>query len=295
MDFKHIDKAISMKRLQRRLRQEKIIQVIMRATTFCVAGCLCMIIGIILYKGIPFLSWEMITQTPQGGFYIGKSGGILNAILGSLYLAGASTILATIFGIPIAIYINLYIRSASFLAKLVRSLFDILFGIPSIIYGAVAFTIMIWLGMRASLLGGILTVTLLTTPIVVRTIDELLSTIPDDLKQVTTALGTTKLELAWVLLKYIKKGLFTAILLAFGRAIGDVAGVLLTTGFSDNIPKYLDEPVATLPLAIFFQLGSPIPEVQGRAYASALILTFIILLIVLCTHILTSKIRKRKA
>jgi phosphate transport system permease protein len=88
--------------------------------------------------------------------------------------------------------------------------------------------------------------------------------------------------------------LFTAILLAFGRAIGDVAGVLLTTGFSDNIPLYLDEPTATLPLAIFFQLSSPIPEVQGRAYASALILTIIILVIVICTQYLASKQKKNR-
>ena len=153
---------------------------------------------------------------------------------------------------------------------------------------------MVWLGIRASLLGGIITITLLTTPIVVRTIDELLKTIPDDLKNITKSLGATRWETANMLLKYIKPGIFTAILLAFGRAIGDVAGVLLTTGFSDNLPKYIDEPAATLPLAIFFQLSSPIPAVQGRAYASALILTFIILFIVICTHILAAKQKKHK-
>ncbi|MGE8242284.1 MAG: phosphate ABC transporter permease, partial [Sphingobacterium sp.] len=96
------------------------------------------------------------------------------------------------------------------------------------------------------------------------------------------------------MLRSIRAGLLTAILLAFGRAIGDVAGVLLTTGFSDNLPKYIDEPAATLPLAIFFQLSSPIPEVQGRAYASALVLTIIILIIVVCTHILQSKQKNRR-
>src|SRR5690606_15657089 len=101
-------------------------------------------------------------------------------------------------------------------------------------------------------------------------------------------------EGAKVLLKYVKPGLMTAFLLAFGRAIGDVAGVLLSTGFSDNMLIYLDEPTATLPLAIFFQLSSPIPEVQGRAYASALILTIIILLIVICTQYLASKQKKNR-
>jgi len=173
-------------------------------------------------------------------------------------------------------------------------LFDVLFGIPSIVYGAVAFGIMMWLGIRASLLGGVITVTLLTVPIVVRTVGELLKTVPVDLKHAVFSIGATRWETAKILLKYIRPGLFTAVLLAFGRAIGDVAGVLLTTGFSDNLPRYLDEPTATLPLAIFFQLSSPIPEVQGRAYASALILTFIILTIVICTHILSAKQKKHK-
>lgn len=283
-----------MSSIKSRLRQEKIAKILMQLSGISITGSLFLIIGIILYKGLPYLSWEMVSQTPQGGFYIGKTGGILNAILGSLYLATAATILATIIGIPISIYLNLYIKSGSLIAKASKLLFDVLYGIPSIVYGAIAFSMMVWLGIRASLFGGIITITLLTIPIVVRTIDELVKTIPIDLKNVTKALGATRWEIAQVLLKYIKPGVFTAILLAFGRAIGDVAGVLLTTGFSDNLPKYLDEPAATLPLAIFFQLSSPIPEVQGRAYASALVLTFIILIIVICTHILASKQKKHK-
>lgn len=280
--------------IKSRLRKEKIAKIIMQIAGFCIIGSLFLIVGIILYKGVPYLSWDMLTETPQGGFYIGKSGGILNAILGSLYLASAATLLAIIIGIPISIYLNLYIKSDSIISRSAKLMFDVLYGIPSIVYGAIAFSIMIWLGIRASLLGGILTITLLTIPIVVRTVDELIKTIPEDLKNVTKSLGATRWESSLILLKYIKTGLFTAILLAFGRAIGDVAGVLLTTGFSDNIPKYLDEPAATLPLAIFFQLSSPIPEVQGRAYASALILTCIILIIVICTHILTSKNNQQK-
>ena len=283
-----------MKNINKRLRKERIIKILMQASGISITASLFFLVGTILYKGLPHLSWEMISQTPQGGFYIGKGGGILNAILGSLYLAGSSTLLACLIGIPIAIYLNIYVKNGSMLARSSKLLFDVLFGIPSIVYGAIAFSIMVWMGIRASLLGGIITITLLTIPIVVRTIDELLKTIPNDLKHVTLSLGCTRWEVARILLKYIKPGIYTAILLAFGRAIGDVAGVLLTTGFSDNLPKYIDEPAATLPLAIFFQLSSPIPEVQGRAYASALVLTFIILFIVLCTHLLASKQQKHK-
>lgn len=283
-----------MRNIKARLIEEKIAKGFMQLSGIIITGSLFFIVGTILYKGLPYLSWEMISQTPQGGFYMGKEGGILNAILGSLYLASASTVLATLIGIPIVLYLNVYVKKGSLLARSAKLLFDVLFGIPSIVYGAIAFSLMVYLGIRASLLGGIITITLLTIPIIVRTLDELIDTIPTDLSHVTSSLGATRWETAKVMLKYIKPGLFTAILLAFGRAIGDVAGVLLTTGFSDNLPKYIDEPTATLPLAIFFQLSSPIPEVQGRAYASALLLTFLILVIVLCSHILASKQKKHK-
>ncbi|UIR57567.1 ABC transporter permease subunit [Sphingobacterium sp. SRCM116780] len=280
--------------LKTRLLKEKIAKGFMHLSGMLVTGSLFFIVGTILYKGLPYLSWEMISQLPKGGFYIGKEGGILNAILGSLYLAGVATLLATLIGVPIALFLNIYINTASKLAQFSKLMFDILYGIPSIVYGAVGFTIMVYFGIRASLLGGIITITLLTIPIVVRTVDELIKTVPTDLKNVTLSLGATNWEVAKVFLLHIKPGILTAILLAFGRSIGDVAGVLLTTGFSDNLPRYIDEPAATLPLAIFFQLSSPIPEVQGRAYASALILTFIILIIVICTHILSSKQNKHK-
>jgi len=279
---------------KRRLLNEKIAKGFMHLSGITVTASLFFIVGTILYKGLPYLNWEMVSQLPKGGFYIGKEGGILNAILGSLYLAGVATALSAFIGIPISLYLNIYLGTKSKVTQFSKLLFDVLYGVPSIVYGAVGFGIMVYFGIRASLLGGIITVTLLTIPIVVRTVDELIKTIPEDLKNVTLSLGTTSWELAKVMLRSIRAGLLTAILLAFGRAIGDVAGVLLTTGFSDNLPKYIDEPAATLPLAIFFQLSSPIPEVQGRAYASALVLTIIILIIVVCTHILQSKQKNRR-
>ena len=279
---------------KRRLLSEKVAKGFMHLSGITVTASLFFIVGTILYKGLPYLNWEMISQLPKGGFYIGKEGGILNAILGSLYLAGVATTLSALIGIPISLYLNVYLGAGSRVTQFSKLLFDVLYGVPSIVYGAVGFGIMVYLGIRASLLGGIITVTLLTIPIVVRTVDELIKTIPEDLKNVTLSLGTTRWELAKVMLRSVRSGLLTAILLAFGRAIGDVAGVLLTTGFSDNLPKYIDEPAATLPLAIFFQLSSPIPEVQGRAYASALVLTIIILIIEVCTHILQSKQKNRR-
>ena len=235
----------------------------------------------------------MITQTPKGGFYLGKEGGILNAILGSLYLAGGATILALLLSSPIVIYINIYLKKKSFFPVMIRFSFDVLTGVPSIVYGAFGMIIMHLFGIRASLLGGIITVALLILPIMCRAMDEVIKVVPEEMLESTYALGSTKLETSIkVVFKQTLPGILTAILISFGRGIGDAASVIFTAGFSDYIPYSLFRPVATLPLAIFFQLTSPIPEVQNRAYASALILTLIILIISILARVLTNRLTK---
>ena len=223
------------------------------------------------------MNLAMLTQTPKGGYYMGKEGGIFNAIIGSLLLAGGATTLAFIVGLPIAIYLQLY-ANRSGLVELVRLALDVLWGIPSIVYGAFGFVILLWLGQRASLLGGIIALTFLELPILVRGMDEAIAMVPIELKESTYSLGATRLETALkVIVRQSAPGLLTAILLAFGRGIGDAASVLFTAGYTDRLPDSLFSPVASLPLAVFFQLGTPFPAVQERAYASALVLTLIVL------------------
>jgi phosphate transport system permease protein len=263
----------------RRHIEESVVKTLMVLSFIILAGSLGYILVTILIKGLPAMNLDMITKTPQGGFYLGKEGGILNAIIGSLYLAGGATLLAILVSLPLALYLGTYLRRTGW-ANIVRLAMDILWGIPSIVYGAFGFTIMLALGMRASLLAGILVLALLEFPIMTRAIEEVVRMVPRDLEQASYALGSTRLETALkVVTRQMLPGIVTAILLAFGRAIGDAASVLFVAGFSDHIPTSLFQPVASLPLAVFFQLGTPFPEVQQRAYASALILTAIVLLI----------------
>jgi len=280
--------------MTRRKLEELFFRLLMVLATVIVVGSFFLIVGTIFIKGIHYMSWDMITKTPGGGFYIGKEGGVLNAIVGSMYVAGGATILGLFISIPVAIFINMYMDGKKFLSNTLRAAFDVLFGIPSIVYGAFGFLIMVYFGIRASLLGGIIAVTLLVIPILVRTLDEVIRTVPFELRDAALSLGATRWEMAKVVLRQIRPGIFTAILLSFGRAIGDVASVLFTAGFSDNIPTSLHEPAATLPLAIFFQLSSPVEEVQGRGYASALILTIIVLVITVLSDILIKKFSKHK-
>jgi len=278
--------------MTRRKLEENFFRLLMVLATILVAGSFFLIVGTIFFKGVPFMSWDMISKIPGGGFYIGKEGGVLNAIIGSLYVAGGATVLGLVISIPIAIYLNMYLEGKSFITNSLRIIFDVLFGIPSIVYGAFGFLIMVYFGIRASLLGGILAVTLLVIPILVRTLDEVIRTVPKELRDASLSLGATRWEMSKVILRQIRPGIFTAILLSFGRGIGDVASVLFTAGFSDNIPTSLHQPAATLPLAIFFQLGSPVEEVQGRAYASALILTIVVLIITVLSSVLSKRFSK---
>jgi phosphate transport system permease protein len=131
-------------------------------------------------------------------------------------------------------------------------------------------------------------------PILARAMDEVIRLAPPELSDAGYSLGATRWETSKLLLRQSVPGILTAILLSFGRAIGDAATVLFTAGYTDSIPTSLHEPAATLPLAIFFQLSSPIEEVQNRAYAAALVLTLIVLVISLGAKYFSKKLSKHK-
>ena len=274
--------------------EEKIFKALMIGATIIIFSVLIYIIYVIVRKGLPSLNWDMVSKIPSGGFYLGKEGGVLNAILGSVFLIIGSIILSLSIGLPVALYINFILRKTSKFSNIVRFSFDILYGIPSIVYGAFGFMLMIFFGIQASLLGGILAVSLLIIPVLVRSIDEVAAFVPRELTEATQSLGATRYETLKVIVRQLMPGITTAILLAVGRGIGDAATVLFTAGYTDSIPTSLTQPAATLPLAIFFQLSSPIEEVQNRAYASALILMIIILIISFAGRYFNKKLSKSK-
>jgi phosphate transport system permease protein len=274
--------------------EEKIFKVIMICAAMIILSVLVYIIGTVFYRGLPALTLDMITKLPGGGFYLGKEGGVLNAIVGSVYIILGSLAISILLSVPLVMYINFYLPAKSVFSSIIRFSLDILFGIPSIVYGAFGFALMIYLGIRASLLGGILTVAMLILPIMMRSFDEITRLLSRDLPDALLSLGATRYEMVKVILRQLMPGLVTAILLAVGRGIGDAATVLFTAGYTDNIPSSLNQPAATLPLSIFFQLGSPVEEVQNRAYASAIILTVIILILSFSARYFSSKFSKNK-
>ena len=272
------------------------MRALMMLSAAAVVSGLLILIVVITVQVARARSSATVTQLPSGGYYLGKEGGLLNAIVGSLLLAGGATLLAGVLALPVALYLQRDYGGDTRRANLVRMSLDLLWGVPSIVYGAFGFTIMLYLGMRASLLGGILALTLVVLPIMARAMDEVFRLVSVSLKEASWALGATRWEtMRSVVLRQALPGLLTAVLLAFGRAIGDAASVLFTAGYTDNLPQSLLDPVASLPLAVFFQLGTPFPEVQQRAYAAAFILLVLVLLVSVGGRLLASRMSRFSA
>jgi phosphate transport system permease protein len=266
--------------------EEKVFKGLMVASLGLVLCALAGIILVVVMKGASALSLSMVIETPSGGYYLGREGGIANAIVGSLYLAFGASFLSLLLSLPVAFAMQREYTGRLFAAG-TRLVLDILWGTPSIVYGAFGFVIMVYFGIRASLLGGIIVLTLLMLPIMIRSMEEVIRMVPPELKELSRSLGTTRIEtVISVVLRQAIPGVITAVLLAFGRGIGDAASVLFTAGYTDYIPGSLFDPAASLPLAVFFQSAAPIPEVQDRAYAAALILLAIVLLVNVVSRIL---------
>jgi phosphate transport system permease protein len=272
--------------------EEAIFKVLMVLSLGLVLACLAGIVIVVVARGAAALNWQMLTQTPKGGYYLGKEGGIANAIVGSLWLALGATLLSLLLGLPLAFALQReYTKQRT--ASVTRMILDVLWGTPSIVFGAFGFVLMQYLRMRASLLGGILTLTLVMLPIMTRAMDEVIRMVPLELKEISYAAGATAIETTLaVVFRQALPGIITAVMLAFGRGIGDAASILFTAGYTDYLPRSLLDPVASLPLAIFFQISTPIPEVQQRGYAAALVLLIIVLVVSLGSRLLSRRLSR---
>lgn len=273
--------------------EEKLFKSLMVLSLAIVVSSFFAVLVVIIWNGLPGLTLSMITQTPKGSFYLGGEGGILNAIVGSLYLGIASTAIATVISVPAALSLQKEYLGKTRAAFYIRLALDVLWGTPSIVYGAFGFIVMLYIGLGTSLLSGIIILTLLQLPVMIRAMEEVIVMVPAELKEASYTLGANRTHTTFgVVVRQALPGLITAVLLAFSRGIGDAASVLFTAGYTDRLPESLFEPVASLPLAVFFQLGMPYPEVQARAYTSALILLLIVLALSIASRYLAKRFRK---
>ncbi|MDD4680493.1 MAG: ABC transporter permease subunit [Clostridia bacterium] len=266
--------------------REKIFKVLMVIAVLIVLSSLVIIVGLNIVKGGLVLLKKpgLIVASPGPKYLLGGEGGILHAILGSIYMVIPSTIIAAILGYLVALFLQTDYMKKSFSDK-IRVLFDILWGVPSIIYGIFMLSVLIFVNRRGSLLGAIITLTLLQLPIITRYMDEALQTVPNGIRESLYSLGATRIETSLIVTKYALPGIVAGILLGMGRAMGDAASVIFTAGAGNAIPKGLMQSATSLPVLIFLQSNSYYENVREDAYAASFVLIFIIIVLNLVSRL----------
>ena len=241
--------------------------------------------------GLLFLAWILWTLF-QAGFHAlspdlftkmtpppGSSGGLLNAIAGSVLMAAMGTLIGTPVGILAGIYLAEYGRRG-WLAPVTRFINDILLSAPSIVIGLFIYEIYVFRVGHFSAWAGAFALALIVVPVVVRTTENMLKLVPDSLREAAAALGTPQWKMIlMVTLRAVKAGIITGILLAVARISGETAPLLFTALNNQFWTSNLNAPMANLPVVIFQFAMSPYSDWQQLAWAGALLITLAVLLL----------------
>jgi phosphate transport system permease protein len=254
---------------------EKISFGIIAAAAFIVLAILIIILGYIVIKGLPAISWEFLTQPPKD---LGRAGGIFPAIVGTLYLVAGAILIALPLGVGAAIYLVEYTREGR-ITRIIRNGVDLLNGTPSIVFGLFGFAfIVLYLTVGVSLLAGQITLALMILPTVIRTTEESLKNIPQSLREGSLALGASRWQtISKVVIPPAVPGIVTGAILCIGRAAGETAPIMFTAViFSSRfLPDSVFDPVMALPYHLFI-LATNVPGASANMYGTALVLLILV-------------------
>lgn len=239
-------------------------------------GVLVWILGTLLVKGVGALSFKVFTQmTPPPG----SDGGLLNAIAGSLVMVGVATFIATPVGVLAGVYLAEFGRR-SVLAPATRFVNDILLSAPSIILGLFIYAVYVAQVKHFSGWAGCFALGLIAIPVVVRATDNMLSLVPNSLREAAAALGAPKWKIIlFITLRAARAGVITGILLAVARISGETAPLLFTALNNQFWSADLNAPMANLPSVIFQFAMSPYEDWKRLAWVGALLITLSVLVL----------------
>ena len=272
--------------VRRRILADKLFKVIIVLLSFACILPMFFILFFITSKGISAINWEFLTQLPKPVGEIG--GGILNAIVGTLMLIAVSTLLSVPVGVLAGIFLSEYRKGI--LVYLVRLSVEILQGIPSIVFGIIAYVwIVVLVGSFSALSGGV-ALAMMMLPVIITTAEETLKLIPDSLREASLALGVSyPRTILKVVLPAGLSGILTGILLSVARVTGETAPLLFTAFGSPFMNFSILKPVNTLPLMIFNYATSPYPEWHRLAWGASLVLIVFVLGMNLFTKLVTRR------
>jgi len=244
------------------------------------------ILGYLVYNGGASINWAFFTELPKPVGEVG--GGMANAIVGSAKLLLA----ASLFGVPIGFLGGIYLAefSGSKTAATVRYAADLLNGVPSIVIGIFAYSMVVLPFKQFSTLGGAFALGLMMIPITLRSTEEFLGAVPRMLREAAMALGASKWKtIATVIVPAAYRGILTAILLALARVAGETAPLLFTAFGNRYWSRGWTQPTASLPVMIFTYAVSPYEDWHRQAWAAGLVLLALILIINIMARTILSR------
>ena len=263
------------------------------ATAIICALSICLV-GYVLLKGLPHLSWRLLTTAPS---YLADTVGILPDILNTLYLIVTAVAIVLPLGVGAAVYLNEYATNKK-LVGVIEYAAETLSGIPSIIYGLVGMLVFSNL-LGSCLLAGALTLVVMNLPTIMRTTQESLKTVPQSYREGAFGLGAGKWRvIRTVVLPGCVDGVVTGCILSVGRMVGESAALLYTAGFAHTLNDFftgLGSSGATLSVALYVYAKEPGPGRQEAAFAIAAILMALTLIINLAAALVSRWFKRRRA
>jgi phosphate transport system permease protein len=261
---------------------------IMAACLAVAAVIFLVILGYILFQSAGFLNFSFVFGSAQ-------SGGIFPMVVTTFYIVAFSLLIALPVGILTAVFLNEYSGNTPAI-RLLRLAIETLAGIPSIIYGL--FGLLMFCRVfrfGQSIIAGAFTLSIMILPVIIRTVEESLKTVPVSFREGSLSLGATKSQtIFFVVIPSALPGILTSAILAIGRVVGESAPVLLTVGITRNLPKSIFESGRTLTIHLYYLTKEAIhPEDFGMAFAAAGVLIILVLLINTAAKIITWIFKKR--
>jgi phosphate transport system permease protein len=269
---------------RRRYFNRLVIGLSMLATVFGLLW-LVLVLGTLLINGIGAISWSMFAETTPPP---GSSGGLLNAIAGSLMMTAIATVIGTPTGILAGTFLAEYAQNSR-LGEVVRFINDILLSAPSIIVGLFVYELMVVRMGHFSAWAGSVALAIIMIPVIVRTTEDMLRLVPTTLREAAAALGAPKWRvIVTVAYRAAVQGMLTGVLLAVARISGETAPLLFTALNNQFWSSNLNAPMANLPVVIFQFAMSPYNDWQTLAWGGALLITASILALNICARMLAA-------
>lgn len=271
-----------------RKRRSNVMMVLCVAASALGLAWLVLILAGLLWNGLAGLSFAVFTEnTPPPG----SMGGLLNAIIGSLIMTGIGVIIGTPIGILAGTYMAEY-GAHSKLSTGVRFINDILLSAPSIVIGLFVYEVMvIHMGHFSGLAGGV-ALAIIVIPVVVRTTEDMLNLVPNQLREAASSLGMPRyLVIRRIAYRAARAGMITGVLLAVARISGETAPLLFTALNNQFASTNLNAPMASLPVVIFQFALSPYKDWQQLAWTGALIITLSVLTLSIIARLIAARSR----